>query len=784
MLFAGTFAGTLILIYRGKTARIATSRESRPARSGGLAKGLVLFRRELSNRDLRMKIWVLRRWLLVALLLGATPLFAATVTSTADFGKGTLRYAILNAISGETITFALPSGSVINLTGGELLVNKNLTINGPGANLLSVQRSAASGTPAFRIFNIASGNFNVTISSLMIANGNTTDSYGGGGIFNNSTGTVNVANSIVSSNTAPIGGGIVNNATGMVNVTNSIVSSNSAVIGGGMLNQSGGYVSVTNSIISGNSTSSGDGGGGIYNTGRLTITYSTISGNNAQSGRGGGIYDTGHGMFVEKCTISGNSASGSYGGGIYNDSATAVTITDSTISGNAASFGGGMFSFGTVNVTNCTFSANSAVTIGSTSGVGGGISNGNGTVNVRNTIIAKNTAANGGPDYNGMLTSQGYNLIGNSSGGGAITPLTGDQIGTAASPIDPLLGPLQDNGGATFTQALLFGSKAIDGGHSSGSATDQRGTGFPRTFNDPNVPNASGGDGADNGAFELQTVAPTPAPGTLANISTRLQVGTGNNVLFAGFIVKGTVPKKVIIRSAGPSLTPFGITGALANPRLELHDANNTIGTNDNWQTTQLGGVITSDQVAAIGMSGAAPANPQEPAIIATLAPGSYTAIVNGVGDTQGIATVELYDLSPNNGAVLANISTRGLIQTGNQVMIGGFIVSGQPTKVVIRATGPSLVPFGIPNALPNPRLELHDSNGALIGKNDDWQTTQLGGIITSDQSAAIQSSGLAPSNAKESAIIATLPPGSYTAISQDVNGATGVGLLEVYAVE
>ena len=279
------------------------------------------------------------------------------------------------------------------------------------------------------------------------------------------------------------------------------------------------------------------------------------------------------------------------------------------------------------------------------------------------------------------------------------------------------------------------------------------------------------------------TPTPTPTPGVLGNISTRLQVGTGNNVLFAGFIVQGNAPKKVIIRSAGPSLTPFGITGALANPRLELHDVNSTIGTNDNWQTTQLGGAITSDQVAEIRSSGAAPSDTEEPAIIATLQPGSYTAIVNGVGDTQGIATVELYDLSPNTGAVLANISTRGLIQTGDQVMIGGFIVSGQPTKLIIRATGPSLAPFGITNALPNPRLELHDANGALTGRNDNWQTTQLGGIITSDQSSAIQASGLAPTNASESAILATLGPGAYTAISQDVNGATGVGLVEVYTV-
>ena len=279
------------------------------------------------------------------------------------------------------------------------------------------------------------------------------------------------------------------------------------------------------------------------------------------------------------------------------------------------------------------------------------------------------------------------------------------------------------------------------------------------------------------------TATPTPfSPGQLGNISTRLQVGTGNNVLFAGFIIQGNASKTLLIRSAGPSLTQFGVPGALGNPQLELHDANNTIGTNDNWQTTQIGGVITSDQAAAIQNSGAAPLNPAEPAIIATLPAGGYTAIVQGVGGTQGVATVEVYDLSQNNGAILANISTRGFIQTGDNVMIGGFIVVGNSSKVLIRATGPSLIPFGINNALANPRLELHDGNGTLAA-NDDWQTTQIGGIIASDQSAAIQNSGLAPSNAAESAIIATLAPGNYTAIAQGVNGGTGVGLIEVFAL-
>ena len=144
---------------------------------------------------------------------------------------------------------------------------------------------------------------------------------------------------------------------------------------------------------------------------------------------------------------------------------------------------------------------------------------------------------------------------------------------------------------------------------------------------------------------------------------------------------------------------------------------------------------------------------------------------------------MEAYDLEASGGSRLANISTRGFVQTGDSAMIGGFVVVTQPTTVIIRAIGPSLTQFGVPDALANPRLELHDANN-LVGQNDDWQTTQIGGIITSDQVAQIQNSQLAPSSAAESAIIATLQPGNYTAILSGVNTTTGNALVEVYALQ
>ena len=272
----------------------------------------------------------------------------------------------------------------------------------------------------------------------------------------------------------------------------------------------------------------------------------------------------------------------------------------------------------------------------------------------------------------------------------------------------------------------------------------------------------------------------------LGNISTRSFVQTGEHVMIGGFIVQGTGTKRVIIRAIGPELTQFGIPDALANPRLELHNRSGAlIGSNDDWQTTILGGVITGNQVTAIQNSGLAPTAASESVIIADLQPGDYTAIVQGVNNTTGVALVEVYDFNPGASSSLGNISTRALVQTGEHVMIGGFIVQGSATKrVIIRAIGPELTQFGIRDALANPRLELHNRTGALIASNDNWQTTIPGGIIHSSQVSDIQNSGLAPTEASESAIIANLQPGNYTAIVQSASNTNGVALVEVYDLD
>jgi hypothetical protein len=601
------------------------------------------------------------------------------VGNTNDSGPDSLRDVIANVCAGITVTFASNVRGAITLTSSELVVNKSLSIVGPGANLLSVQRSAASATPNFRIFNIA-GNFNVNISGLTIANGNAAGQLGGG-IYN----------------------------PGTLTLTSAAISGNTAINGGGIHNDFG----------------------------TLTISSSSISGN----------------------TVSSNTLAGS-GGGIFNRGGT-VTLTNSTISGNSAigpggnsDHGGALFTnVGSVTLTHTTISANSSDNGGGVFAANGGI------IKLKNTIIALNTSPSG-PDVNGPLTSDGFNLIG-SSAAAMITPVQfSDQIGVTATQLQ--LGPLQSNGGPTQTHALLSGSLALDKGNSSGSTTDQRG--MIRPYDDPNIPNASGGDGSDIGAFEF-----SPPLTTLGNISTRGFVQTGDNVMIGGFTIAGTGNKTVLLRAIGPSLAnaPFNLGGTLQDPTLGIFSGSTRIEFNDNWMDAANAASIPVNLQPTVG---------SESAILTSLPPGAYTAIVSGTNGGTGIGLVEVFDLDAMGASKLTNISTRGLVETGDDVMIGGFNVKGAASeKVVIRAIGPSLAspPFNIANALQNPTLSLFNDQGTRIQFNDDWR---------SDQEADIIATGLQPSDNAESVIVSTLLPGNYTAIVNGVNGTTGVALVEVYA--
>ena len=265
------------------------------------------------------------------------------------------------------------------------------------------------------------------------------------------------------------------------------------------------------------------------------------------------------------------------------------------------------------------------------------------------------------------------------------------------------------------------------------------------------------------GAAYVFAFLPTPTPTTLGNISTRLQVETDDKVLIGGVIITGTQAKKVLLRAIGPSLP---LSGSLADPFLELHDGGGAvIASNDNWKDAPNKQEIIDSTIA--------PANDLESAILATLDPGLYTAILRGVNNTTGVGLVEAYDLDRSVDSQLANISTRGFVQTGDDVMIGGFIILGDSAqKVIVRAIGPSLPVTG---KLADPVLELHNPDGSILASNDNWRSTQ---------ESEIMQTGLAPSDNLESAIVATLPPEAYTAIVRGKNNTTGVGLVEVYRLE
>nr|MBA2271624.1 hypothetical protein [Chthoniobacterales bacterium] len=511
------------------------------------------------------------------------------------------------------------------------------------------------------------------------------------------------------------------------------------------------------------STFPANSGAAITNAGALTLTECTVAGNTA-SGHGGAIYNNGGNgvatLNVANSTLSGNVASG-VGGAVFssaNAGQTTINLTNSTFSQNGAGeFGGAIYQDSNaagnaaLRVANCTFDRNTAA-------INAGViyndalnpsSTGTATVTLRNTILrAGASGANLINDSNGggTITSEGANISSDSAGGdggtgpGGFLNAAGDKRNT-----DPKLDTLKNNGGPTDTTALLTGSTAIDAGNDANApAGDQRGYGRTGI--------------SDIGAFEFAGTLPV----TLANISTRLRVESGDNVLIGGFIVTGTAPKRLLARAIGPSL-PFA--DALANPKLEVFDSAGTlVGSNDNWQDS-------ADQ-QAIFDTGIPPSNSLESAVIGSVAPGAYTAIVSGADGGTGPGLVEIYDLNRTVDSKLANISTRGLVQTGDNVMIGGFIVLGtRSQKLIVRALGPSLPVNG---KLNDPLLEIYDGNGVRIAVNNNWRETQA---------ADIAATGIPPDNDLESAIVGTVPPDAYTAIVRGVGDTTGVALIEVYAL-
>ena len=237
-------------------------------------------------------------------------------------------------------------------------------------------------------------------------------------------------------------------------------------------------------------------------------------------------------------------------------------------------------------------------------------------------------------------------------------------------------------------------------------------------------------------------------------------------------IATGTGGKRVILRAIGPSLTDFGVPGALADPTLELYQGNTLLFSNDDWRN--------STQEAEIAASGFAPNKDAESAIIWTLTPGQgYTAIVRGKNGTTGIGVVEAFDLDRGAASKLGNISTRGFVNVDDNVMIAGLIVgpgTGASLKILARALGPTLSDFGVPGALADTTLDLVNASGTVIRSNDNWRDDP-------QQRAEIEAAGLAPNHIEEAALVETVAPGAYTAIVRGKNRTTGVGLVEVYNI-
>ncbi len=389
-----------------------------------------------------------------------------------------------------------------------------------------------------------------------------------------------------------------------------------------------------------------------------------------------------------------------------------------------------------------------------------------------------NLANNGGPPSNLDTQNGGFTVFGHVTGGGMTTvnqiaavprfnegvPFDSLPLRNYTSPNPIKIANLVSISAISFVSPLAFtatsdnpavatvaisGKSLLVAAHQAGTAhitakaTDLDGASVSQTF----------------------TVTAAIGPPRLANISTRAQVETGSDVLIGGFIVSGSSPKLVLVRALGPSLVPLGVTNALMDPTLELRDQNSTLlFSNNDW--------TTAPNKQQISDAGRAPGS-KESAILASLAPGNYTAIVRGAGNTTGVALVEIYDQDSGPGSLLSNLSTRAVVGTGNNVMIGGIIVINNKT-VLVRALGPTLTQLGVTNALNDPALELRDAQGTLVDSNDNWQT--------SPQKSQIQASGFAPPNSAEPAVYDALPPGNYTAVVHGVGGSpTGTGLVEVY---
>ena len=648
--------------------------------------------------------------------------------------------------------------------------------------------------------------------------------------------TVSEFQGCVFQNNAAAGSGAADGLGGAIFVISDDVSGDSTA--GGTINRPSAILTVTDSLFRGpgGAAISARQGGGIFVGGDLHSMYGqgvnrsgTLETNRAKvslqrvvfadlatsdggNGTGGALTGDFVDFSADRCIVQ-NCSTSHYGGGFQFVRESTANITNTTFAQNSAGLlGGGITMFGGfLNLDRCSFLDNRLTGPGAKGGWsimtapdagGGGLPPFDMTGSVQNCVIN----AVGGDyaiyDSDRSPPSAPFNRM----------TYNGNQIfpGNRTTFFNDILGAFDLSALNALRIARPDGTTSVKSSAPNTASSSPRSTGailmVPPTALSSGAPGetlpipaslvytSSGGTPSLDGSTQQASsaVVPTlvnsihtltiasssfttaPPAGAALNVSTRLPVGTDQSVLIGGFIIQGPAPKTVILRAIGPSLP---LAGALQDPVLELHDATGAaLARNDNWRSTQIGGLLTSEQGIDLIATAAEPSNEAEAAIVVTLDPGAYTAVVRGANNSTGIAVVEAYDLDSDRNSTLANISTRGFIQTGDNVLIGGFIIGGGTvSNVVVRGLGPSLAAFGIGNTLSDPVLELHDANGGIIDANDNWKTNQ----------ATIQATGLQPSNDAESAIVLTnLAPGAYTAVLQGKNGLTGVGVVEAYVLQ
>jgi hypothetical protein len=754
------------------------------------------------------------------------------VTTTADSGAGSLRDTIAAANDGDTIQFdAALNGQTITLTSAELLIDKDLTIDGPGAGQLTVKRSTAGGTPAFRIFEITPDH-TVTINGITISNGSAhIGSYGaiGGGIYNDGSGSGNafliINSSTFSGNLATYGAGIYNEGeytfnNALVTLSNSTMSGNSAAAFGGATENDGATVEIGHSTISDNSAQEGGGSTHLVN---ISTRLRVLTGDNALIG---GFIVTGNapkrvivraiGPSLTNFGIPDALADPTlelHGPGAFvtitNDNwrdgqeteieATGIAPTNDlesaivtmlppgaytvVVRGNNAGTG-----LGLVEAYDLNSAADSQLANLSTRGfvdsgdnvmIGGFIlSNGSANASVLIRAIGPSLTAFGVPNVLADPTLELHN------DNGDIIAANDNWRNTQQAEIEATGIPPSDDRESAIVQALAPGAYtaivrgrndttgvALVEAYQLGSSSTPTPSPTPTPTPTPSpTPTAT----ATSTPVATPTPMPTPTPSVTPSptpgiakfslLTSREMVGTGDAIMLNAFIITGPDPKRVIVRGLGPSLA---LPMTLGDPLIELRRSDGTvIAINDNWR---------SDQEAEIIATGIPPTNDLEAAIVATLSPGSYTVVLRGVNNTTGNGINDLHDLPPSVSSSLTAIGTRAYVLSGKDVLMSGIVMQ-QGGDVLVRVLGPSLAEAGVPTILADPTLELRDGKGALLITNDNWQDNPA-------QAAAIQATGLAPSNNLESAIFASLPPGAYTAIAAGRNNGIGIGYVQFYSL-